>query len=127
MVNDSGAVNFSGVLNLLGTIQSWARIVASGQTPPDVNLNVKDTANGKHFTASVIGGTSAELWLAKSASRDFRQSTWVSSPMQNINGHFEGDVKTPESGYVAVFAQLTLPGTASLPMHLSTPMTVWGM
>jgi PhoPQ-activated pathogenicity-related protein len=126
MVNSSGAVNLPGVFNLLGTIQSWARIVASGKTPPEVSLDVKDTADGKHFTVSVPGGTAGELWVAKSASRDFRQSTWVSSPMKNVNGHFEGDVKTPETGYVAVFAQLALPGTVSLPMHLSTPMTVWG-
>jgi len=126
MTDSSGAVNLPGVFNLLGTIQSWTRIVAGGKTPPEVNLDVKDTAEGKHFTASVAGGTAGELWVAKSTSRDFRQSTWVASPMKNINGHFEGDVKTPESGYVAVFAQLALPGTASLPMHLSTPMTVWG-
>lgn len=126
MVNNSGAVNLSGVFNLLGTIQSWARMVASGKTPPEVSLDVKDTADGRNFTANVAGGTAGELWVAKSASKDFRKSTWIPVPMKNVDGHFEGDVKTPESGYVAVFAQLSLPGTPSLPMHLSTPMTVWG-
>lgn len=126
MTDASGAVNIPGVLNLLGTIQGWARIVASGKTPPEVSLDVKDTSDGKHFAASVADGTAGELWVAKSASKDFRKSTWISSPMKNVNGHFEGDVKTPETGYVAVFAQLALPGTVSLPMHLSTPMTVWG-
>jgi PhoPQ-activated pathogenicity-related protein len=126
MVDNSGNVNIRGVFYVMGTIESWARIVASGKTPPAVNLEVKDTTGGKHFTASVTGGTAGELWVAKSASKDFRQSTWVASPMKNVSGHFEADVKTPDAGYVAVFVQLTLPGTPSLPMHLSTPMTVWG-
>jgi PhoPQ-activated pathogenicity-related protein len=125
MTDASGAVNIPGVLNLLGTIQGWARIVASGKTPPEVSLDVKDTSDGKHFAASVADGTAGELWVAKSASKDFRKSTWISSPMTNVDGKFEADVKTPESGYVAVFAQLKLPGTPLLPMHLSTPMTVW--
>jgi len=116
----------SGAMYLLGTIQSWTRMVASGKTPPAVTLDVKDSNDGKHFTAGVAGGTSGELWVAKSASKDFRQATWVSSPMKNVNGHFEGDVKTPETGYVAVFAQMISPGTASLPMRLSTPVTWWG-
>jgi PhoPQ-activated pathogenicity-related protein len=126
MVDDSGQVNLRGIFYLVGTIQSWTRIVASGKTPPQVNLDVKDTADGKHFTASVTGGTAGELWVAKSASKDFRQSTWTPIVMKNVDGKFEADVKNPETGYVAVFAQLTLPGTPSLPLRLSTPMTVWG-
>lgn len=116
----------SGALYLLGTIQSWARIVASGKTPPVVNLEVKDIVDGKHFIASVLGGTAGSLYVAKSATKDFRQSTWVPVVMNNVNGQFQADVKTPESGYIAVFSQLVLPGTSSLPMRLSSPMTWWG-
>jgi len=117
----------TGALYLLGTIQNWTHLVAAGKTPPKVSFDVKDTADGKHFTASVAGGTSGELWVAQSATKDFRKSTWVASPMKEVEGHFEGDVKSPDSGYTAVFAQLTTTGETSLPFRLSTPMTWWGV
>ncbi|MEO6908559.1 MAG: PhoPQ-activated protein PqaA family protein, partial [Abditibacteriaceae bacterium] len=66
----------SGPIYLLGTIQNWVRIVASGKTPRAVELDVNDAADGKHFTASLPGATAASLYVAKSATKDFRQSTW---------------------------------------------------
>ncbi|MEO6907831.1 MAG: PhoPQ-activated protein PqaA family protein, partial [Abditibacteriaceae bacterium] len=116
----------SGPIYLLGTIQNWVRIVASGKTLPAVELDVNDAADGKHFIASLPGATAASLYVAKSATKDFRQSTWIPLVMKNVNGQFEADIKTPEVGYVAVFAQLLAPGTSALPMRLSSPMTWWG-
>ena len=126
MTDDAGNINISGAFYLLGTIQGWARIVAAGKTPPVVDLKVTTTAEGKRFITSVAGGTTGALYVAKSVTKDFRQSTWTPVVMKKVDGHFEADVKTPESGYVAVFAQIVLPGTPGLPMRLSTPMTVWG-
>lgn len=126
MANGSGGINLQGIFYLVGTVQSWVRIVASGKTPPEVNLNVKDQPDGKHFSVNADGATTGALYVAHSATKDFRKSTWIPVVMKKVNGKFEADVKNPESGYVAVFGQLTLPGTPSLPMRLSTPMTVWG-
>lgn len=116
----------SGVLYLLGSVEGWVRTVASGKTPPTPHLKVKNTEDGKQFSVRVAGATAGELWVATSATRDFRRSEWTAQPLKNADGNFEGDVKTPKTGYVAVFAQLTLSNDASTAMRLSTPMTWWG-
>ena len=67
------------------------------------------TENGEqvlNVQAPEVKGGSALLWTASSSTRDFRQSTWTSSPMQRTASGWTGSSALPKSGYAAVFADV---------------------
>ncbi|WP_165067217.1 PhoPQ-activated pathogenicity-related family protein [Paludisphaera rhizosphaerae] len=61
---------------------------------------------------------SARLWTADSASRDFRESKWVSTPLEPAP-IVSAVVSAPESGGRAIFADLEY-DHGGLPYHLTT-------
>jgi len=48
---------------------------------------------------------SAKLWIARSATRDFRESKWEASPMQARGAAFVAVVDPPKKGSIAFFAE----------------------
>jgi PhoPQ-activated pathogenicity-related protein len=51
--------------------------------------------------------TGARLWIAQSATTDFRSSQWREQEMTISGGKVIGDVTPPEKGHLAFFGELT--------------------
>jgi PhoPQ-activated pathogenicity-related protein len=64
---------------------------------------------------------SAKLWVAKSDTRDFRESAWEPTPMV-LNGEVaRGEAARPDKGFIAVFGDLQYE-SEGFPFHHSTQM-----
>jgi PhoPQ-activated pathogenicity-related protein len=55
--------------------------------------------------SSDIAPAGARLWVARSASMDFRKSKWEEAPMTASAGGFVGEVERPKEGGLAVFGE----------------------
>jgi PhoPQ-activated pathogenicity-related protein len=62
---------------------------------------------------------SAQLWVARSDSLDFREVRWESLPMRSNGLSFTGEVSKPEKGYIALLGDLEYE-VDGLTYHLST-------
>lgn len=60
----------------------------------------------------------AQIWVAKSDTKDFRKSEWKAQPLTS-GEKMLGEVSAPESGNVAYFGDLTYE-IEGIPFHLST-------
>jgi PhoPQ-activated pathogenicity-related protein len=68
---------------------------------------------------------SARLWRAVAPTRDFRDSAWSSEALRpDSEGRFVATVPTPDSGYAAVFGQLTYRSPLGFDYTLSTNVDV---
>ena len=67
----------------------------------------------------------ARLWLADSATRDFRKATWTSQPAELIKGKVTCAIDPPPTGYRAFYAELDFE-VGGLTYHLSTQLRVAG-
>ena len=55
--------------------------------------------------ASTPAPSGGRIWMAPSASKDFRESKWVSVPMRLEGGALVGEIAKPASGSVALFGE----------------------
>lgn len=80
---------------------------AEGKSLPVINWN-HETA-GEVFQLKVTATpvpTSVRLWVAESATKDFREAKWNSKPIKEVNGSFLGEVPKPQSGHVALYGEV---------------------
>lgn len=86
-----------------------------------------DDANGKlRLTVQAAPPPlGARLWVAKSPTRDFRQSQWVEQAVSVRGGSVVGMVAPPEDGYLVFYAEVDYK-IDDLPYHLSTQLRVVG-
>ena len=114
----------SGWFRRLAAKQSVPQIQLTGSEKGQIKIEIKGRADEK------IGG--ARLWIARSATRDFRKSEWKA---QKITLPEKGETRTVtqqiEKGaddmpFTAVFAEIDLPIEASLfPFRLSSDVYIW--
>lgn len=62
---------------------------------------------------------SAKLWVATSEDRDFRDSTWESTPMVVNGASVKGEAARPAKGFIAILGDLEYE-IDGVPYHLST-------
>ena len=143
---------------VLQSVGGWFRRVAANKPVPtaellsDVSSDAKTSLAKEHKTqianvldkyartfivttdAAKVGETAtrAKLWVARSATRDFRQAQWTSIPMQNPNNTvFTAAVPAPpendDSKYAAAYGEIELAPNASstIPTFFSTTVTQW--
>ena len=111
-----------------GSAAAWSKLILSGQSVPDVALQV-DEQDGTHkFSARTDGKPDKVLlWLADSANRDFREAKWRSVEMKaGDDGNYS---VTLDDGQLfgagksaAAFAEIEIAGKP-LPLRLSSQ--VW--
>lgn len=93
---------------LYNTAAAFACHVASGAPMPELRWSW--SRRGGQVRLAIRSGSqppqSARLWVASSATEDFRKSRWTSRPMHPQNGRYVGDYATPQSGYEALFGEM---------------------
>jgi PhoPQ-activated pathogenicity-related protein len=117
---------------VLNTLFAFARATAS-QTPwPAPKWQYKETPNGVSLTFSGDQAPkSARLFHVTSKTQDFRDSHWTSDEIegkpQGSRTQFSADYPRPETGYAAVFGEITYeidgkPFTLSTQIHILPPL-----
>jgi PhoPQ-activated pathogenicity-related protein len=86
----------------------------------DGTLTVDWQADGKLTVDWQADGGAAQLWTATSDSRDFRESKWISKPLDGRTAK----VQPPDEGYIAYFIEVRFnrdgQGISALPFGLTT-------
>lgn len=112
------AVNRDYALNGIG---AFFRHNISGRPWPVLTWKHADGDNGA-LTLSVESTPepkSAKLWVARSDTRDFRDSIWESTAMTLNDQLATGEVSRPEKGYIGLVGDLEYV-VDGIPFHLST-------
>jgi len=104
----------------LSTLAAFFRHAAGGTPLPRLSWTHAD--GERDFTLEVTSSakpTSARLWLARSDSKDFRDSKWRSQPLEASGEGYLGKVPKPAAGHVALFGELRF-DMDGLPYSLTT-------
>ena len=108
-----------------GSICAFHRAASGELKLPKLEWRTSETPEGlKLSVGSDQRPARVSAWVARSATRDFRQATWLSSPIEaSSDGQFAYTLTQPESGFAAVFGE-TMFTTDALPYYLSTNVTI---
>ena len=91
----------------LATLGVFFQHAAAGQPLPQIQWSEK--ADDQSLGLSVSSDrppVTTRFWVAHSDSRDFRDSRWVSRPLQKVDDHWTGEEPIAKGRHVAVFAEL---------------------
>jgi PhoPQ-activated pathogenicity-related protein len=104
------------------------RLVVSGKPMPQLSWAHSDGKDGslKLSVAAKPSPKQAQLWVARSDSRDFRESKWNSSPMQNGGATYLGEARRDGPVNLALFGDLTFE-VEGLEYHLSSQIREAGL
>jgi hypothetical protein len=74
--------------------------------------------------SSDVEFSTSELWVAKSATRDFRDSEWIPVDMERTNKlECTYSIETGD-GFVAAFGDWTFDFVPAIPTHLTTNIQI---
>ncbi len=118
----------SGWFGRLAAGKSTPQIKLSGSESGKINLEIKSSADEKFGNA--------RLWVARSATRDFRKAEWKSQKIalvgtgetRTATQQIEKNIKkgADDAPFTAVFAEIDLPLENSLfPFRLSSDVYIW--
>jgi PhoPQ-activated pathogenicity-related protein len=118
------AVNRDYALNGIG---AFFRHNVSKRPWPELSWEHGDGDNGslRLTVKSSPEPKSAKLWVATSETRDFRESTWESTPMVLNGSVARGETRPPGKGYIALFGDVRYE-VDGIPYHLSTQIRQTG-
>ena len=107
-----------------GSAAAWGKLVLSGKPVPNVKLEVQEKNGARQFTATTDGApTVVRLWLANSASQDFRAAQWRSVEPLPRDGAYRatltGDQLFGKGQRAAAFAEIEIEAKP-LPLKLSS-------
>jgi PhoPQ-activated pathogenicity-related protein len=134
---------------VFGTMGAWFRLVASGKPVPKIEKYFQMPMSfGTHFAPLLVLVSeqdkvkSVQFWIARSKTRDFRESHWtVEPPREQLDANqlkrkgkvgysyslklptAKADIPENEFPYVAAFATVTFEDESSL--KLSTPVSIY--
>jgi PhoPQ-activated pathogenicity-related protein len=118
-----------GVLDVgrvMGSLSLFARLVAQGEEPPRVESVVRLTPEGATVTVHADWvPVEARLWVAESATPDFRQARWAEQGLPVTAGGWEARVLAAGTGYTAFFAEFVFESDG-LKLYVSSPTRVLG-
>ena len=122
--NGHGIRDYSRVL---GTVSALHERVAANKPLPKLAWNFVDRGDSVRLeVTSDTKPVAVTSWTTTSATRDFREATWISRAAQRDQSHnhsFVIELKKPENGFAAVFAEAQFNGRA-MPFFLSTNLQV---
>lgn len=106
--------------DLITGLAAFSRHQISG-TPMPSSRWKHESVNGKlRLTIDATPApTSARLWIAQTATTDFRATQWREQDVKFSDGKIIGEVTPPEKGHLAFFGELDYE-IDGLPYHLST-------
>jgi PhoPQ-activated pathogenicity-related protein len=111
----------------LNGLAAFFRTNVTGGTWPGLDWQHGDDGNGR-LTLTVRANPvpdSATLWVARSDTRDFRDSTWEPTPMTRDGSTVRGSTPRPEKGYIAVVGDVGYE-IKGISCHLSTQVRQTG-
>ncbi|MDA1232154.1 MAG: PhoPQ-activated protein PqaA family protein, partial [Planctomycetota bacterium] len=95
-----------GKENALKTIAVFFRLAAANKTFPEFEWKPQVTESEVGLTMTPSGDPSAtRLWVARSASNDFRESKWISQELDRNDRDFSGVAPRTLKEHVAVFGE----------------------
>lgn len=95
---------------LVSSMSAFTRSIAGNNPIPPIRWK-HTTSDGIH-RLTITGDSSkasAKMWVARSASRDFRLSKWESTEMRQTPTGFTGTIELPKEGFMAVFGESSRP------------------
>jgi len=125
---DAAGVRQPLPIRALDNITAFVRAQFKGISLPEVSWKHGAAADGRLSLAvtSDQPAKEARLWVAKSATKDFRKARWESQPIEASDGKsFTATVAKPESGYIAYYADLNYEVDGS-PLWLCTQLRLAG-
>nr|VFK48433.1 MAG: PhoPQ-activated pathogenicity-related protein [Candidatus Kentron sp. TC] len=111
---------------LMGTLHALHQHAATGRPMPDLSweFSTEDNELSLHMN-SVPPPHEMRAWVAHSPTRDFREARWTASPMGHDGGRSVYELKTPSTGFAAVFGEAEYRADP-LPCYLSTNVRIVG-
>jgi len=110
------------VFRVMSSVGAFARLVARGEIIPTVRF----TSDGARVGVETDREPDeARLWVAASATRDFRFARWEERELRGEGRAWETVVTPPDAGYLAFFAELVFP-VDELKLCVSSPPQVLG-
>jgi PhoPQ-activated pathogenicity-related protein len=110
--------------DLVTSLAAFARHQMSGAAMPTLRWKHE---NSNDRLRLIIDATpaplAARLWIAQSATTDFRTTQWREQEVNFFDGKIIGEVTPPEKGHLAFFGELDY-DIGGLPYHLSTQLQV---
>jgi PhoPQ-activated pathogenicity-related protein len=127
---------------VFSTMAAWFRLVAADKPVPKIEMETPPvrTIFGDPFPpmplSVLVSETdkvkSVQFWIARSKTRDFRQSQWTAEPaleprIENGKHVYSYSLKITDDEFtnVAVFAMVTFEG--AFPLQLSTPVSIYSL
>jgi PhoPQ-activated pathogenicity-related protein len=106
--------------DLINGLAAFSRHQMTGRPMPDVSWKHEDSDGKLRLNiAANPKPLGARLWVAQTASKDFRAAKWAEQTANVSDGMFVGEVTPPEKGHVAFFGELDYE-IDGLKYHLST-------
>jgi PhoPQ-activated pathogenicity-related protein len=93
--------------HLVDGLAAFSRHQISGRPMPEVSWKHEDR-NGK-LRLSIAANPrplGARLWVAQTASKDFRAANWIEQTANVSDGMVVGEVTPPDKGHIALFGEL---------------------
>ncbi len=113
-------------IRVVGAVSALALEVAGKLTLPKPNWEFAERAGAMRLTiSSDVKPTGVSVWLADSATRDFRKATWRSQPLQATEDKYAFEIKSPATGYSAIFGELVYT-IGERRIYLSTTVRIHG-
>jgi PhoPQ-activated pathogenicity-related protein len=118
-----GKSKAAGALEIINAIATLVDAVATHRSLPKMTWAYTVTAQECTLTLAAEQMQRARLWVATSATFDFRQSTWQAYDMAPADGGVRNSVPLPTEGYLAMYGEATFTGGLAT-YALSTQMKV---
>jgi len=113
---------------VVGTVAALHQSAAGRLKLPTLDWKHEDNGAGHQLTVtSDLQPKSVSAWVAKSKTKDFRESVWSAEKMNLADGKFAHTEKNGDGGYTAVFGEALYEfGEGSMPFYLSTNVRIFG-
>jgi PhoPQ-activated pathogenicity-related protein len=106
--------------DLVNALAAFSRHQISGTSMPKLAWKHESAVGKLRLTIEATPGPlAARLWVAQTATQDFRAATWKEQAVTFSNGIIVGEVTSPEKGYLAFYGELDYE-IDGLKYHLST-------
>jgi PhoPQ-activated pathogenicity-related protein len=109
---------------VIGSLTALHRHATGEQPLPKLEWAFDSTPQSLHLTVdSDETPERVSIWLAKSDTRDFRESRWESTDAKKNGKGWEYSLDVPQDGYAAMFAEAVY-GNGPSPLYLSTNVRI---
>jgi PhoPQ-activated pathogenicity-related protein len=111
---------------LVNGLAAFSRHQISGRAMPSLTWKHDSTSDRLRLTVEATPAPAgARLWVAQSATQDFRTAQWREQALTFAKGRVIGEVPRPVEGYTAFFGELDYE-IDGLPYRLSTQVRMTG-